>query len=86
MFNIKKKIPCYKEKNSSVVFIIYPEINWKKTVANGLCVSIFLKNIGWYLIVIGNLDNYECIIKIFTGKVENVTPIIFIKTKYNFWC
>ena len=40
-------------------------------------VSKFLKKKGWYLVVIGKLHNDECIIYIFTGKVQNGTPIIF---------
>ena len=60
-------------------------MTWKTSDVNGLCVSIFLKNMGWYLGVIGNLDNYECLIYIFTGKYENVTPIIFNKTLYHCW-
>ena len=40
---------------------------------------------GWYLVVIIELHNAECIIYIFTGKVENGTPIIFNKTIYHYW-
>ena len=64
-------------KKSSVIFIEFTEMNWKHKDANGLCVSIYLNNIGWYLGVIGKLQNYECLIYIFTGKVENGTPSIF---------
>ena len=38
---------------------------------------------GWYLGVIGNVYNNECLIYILTGKVEVVTPIILNKTRYN---
>ena len=40
---------------------------------------------GWYLGVIGKLQNDECLICIFTGKVQNGTPIIFNKTLYHCW-
>ena len=39
----------------------------------------------WFLGFIGNLYNYECLINIFTGNVENSTPIIFNKTIYSSW-
>ena len=62
--------------------IIYPVIkkcisyfcwmHWnylEKLDSDGLCVSIFLKNMGCYFGVIGNVNNHEFIIYIFTGKV-----------------
>ena len=60
-------------------------MNWKASDVNILCTSVFLKNMGWYLGVIGELHNDECLMYIFTGKVENVTPIIFDKTLYHYW-
>ena len=39
----------------------------------------------WYLGVIGNIYNDEYLIYVFTGKIQNSTPIIFNKTLYNFW-
>ena len=57
-------------------------MNWKLTDANGLCVSIFLKNMGWYLGVIGKLHNDEYLIYILTGKVQNGNPSIFNKSLY----
>ena len=60
-------------------------MNWEKIDENGLCVSIFLKNLGWYLGVIEKLQNDECLIYIFTGKVQNGTPIIFNETLYRCW-
>ena len=59
-------------------------MNWKTTDATGLFVSIFLKNMIWYLGVIGNIHNDECLIYIFTSKVENGTQIIFNKTLYHY--
>ena len=52
-------------------------MNWKASDVNVLCTSVFSKKVGWYLGVIGELHNDECLMYIFTGKVENVTPIIF---------
>ena len=61
---------------TAVIFIECTEIIWNKIYINGLCVSIFIKDMGWYLGVIGNLLNYECLIYIFTGEVLNDTPNI----------
>ena len=57
----------------------------KTSYVNGLCISILLNKMGWYLGVKGKLHNDECLIKIFTGKVENGTTIIFNKTLYYYW-
>ena len=38
---------------------------------------------GWYLVVIVKLHIYECIIYIFTSKVQNHTPSIFNKSHYH---
>ena len=54
-------------------------MSWKTSNANGLCISILLNKIGWYLGVIEKLHKDQCLFKIFTGKVENVTTIILIK-------
>ena len=60
-------------------------MNCKGTDANGLCVSILLNNMGWYLGVIRKLQNDGCLIYIYTDKVQNVTPIIFNKEIYLWW-
>ena len=73
------------KNNSSVLFVECTEMNWKHTDANGLCFLILLINMRWYLGFMGKLQNDECIIYIFTGKVENGTPSIFNKTLYNVW-
>ena len=57
-------------------------LNWiglerNGTDENGLCVSIFLKNMGWCLGVIRKLHNDECLIYIFTGKIQNGNLSIF---------
>ena len=71
-------------KNSSSVHIIEcTEMNCKTTDANCLFVSIFLKNLVWYLGVKGNLHTNECQIYILTGKVENGATILFNKTLYH---
>ena len=69
-----KKIP--------VLFTECTEMNWNVIYENELCASIFLNNMGWYLGVIGNIHNDECIIYIFTGKVKNSTTSIFNKSLY----
>ena len=60
-------------------------MNWKTSDINGLCISIFLYKMGWFLGIIVKLHNNECLIYIFTGNVENGTPIIFNKTIYSSW-
>ena len=40
---------------------------------------------GWYLGVIGNLHNDECLIHIFTDGVLDYTPNIFNKSDYYCW-
>ena len=59
------------------IFIECTEIRWDKRDANGLCVSIFIKDMVRYLGDIGKLHNEECIIYIFTGKVIYGNPKIF---------
>ena len=54
-------------------------MNRKTSDVNGLCIPIFVNNMGWHFSVIVQLHDYECLIYIFTGKVENDTPIIFNK-------
>ena len=54
-------------------------MNQKATDANGLCVSILLKNVGWYLVVIGKLTNYECLIYIFQEKLKMELQSCLIK-------
>ena len=49
------------------------------------CVSIFFKDKGWYLGVIGNFHNYECIIYVFTDEVLKLTPNIFNNSHYHYW-
>ena len=63
------------DKKTSIIIIEYTELNLNGKDANGLCVSIFFKGMGWYLGVIGNLHNDEFRI----GKFLNVTPSIFNK-------
>ena len=60
MLYIEKKISCYKNK-SSVIFIECTEMDWKTSDVNGLCISIFLNNMGWYLGVIGKHHIDECL-------------------------
>ena len=60
-------------------------MNWKISAVNGLCISILLNKMGWFLGVVGTPDNDECLIYIFTGNIENNTPIIFNKTISSSW-
>ena len=57
---LKRRYPVIK-KESLVPFIECAEMTWKTSDANGLRVSILLKNTGWYLGVIGKLDRNECL-------------------------
>ena len=57
----KRRYPVVKN-NSSVLFIECTEINWETTDENSFFVSIFLKNMVWYLGVIVKFHNNECII------------------------
>ena len=66
---LKIRDPVIKN-NSLVIFIECAEMNQKETDADGLCVSILLRNMGWYLVVIGKLTNHECLIYIFVGKAK----------------
>ena len=50
--------------------------NWKRKDASGSCVTILLKNTVFYLVVIVKLQNDECLILVFTDKVQNFTPSI----------
>ena len=78
IFYMHKILPVEK-RNTFVLFIEWTELNWNVKDANWLYVSIFFKYMGWYLVVIGKLHNYECLIYILTGEVLNVTPNIFNK-------
>ena len=60
-------------------------MNWKTSNVNGLFIYILLDKMGWFLGVIGKPHNDECLIYIFTGNVENGTPIIFNKIFYSYW-
>ena len=78
---LKRRYPVIKN-SSSVLFFESTEMNFK-TDANGLCVSISLKNMRWYLGVLGNFQKDECLIYIFIGKFQNGTPNIFNKNCIN---
>ena len=61
------------------------KLNRNRKDANGLYVSIFFIDMGWYSGVMGKLHNYEYIIYIFTGEVINGNPNIFNKSPYHCW-
>ena len=65
---VKEEIPCSKT-NSSVIFIECTEINWKTPDINGLCITIFLDKMEWFLVVLGKLHNDECLMYIFTANI-----------------
>ena len=67
------------------LFIEFTELNWNGKYEHGLCVYIFLKDMGWYLGVAGKINNYECIIYICTGKVIIGNTSIFNKSHYHCW-
>ena len=48
-------------------------------------ISVLIKDLGWYLRVIGKLHNEECLIYILTGEVQYVTPNTFTRQQYNNW-
>ena len=50
-----------------------------KIDGNVLCVSIFIKNMGWHLRVIGILSNKETLIHPFTGEFTYGTQNILQK-------
>ena len=60
-------------------------MHWEVKGANGLFISILLNEMRWYFGVIGKIRNYEFIIYISTGKIQNGTPSIFIKSIYHCW-
>ena len=50
-----------------------------------MCVSILIKYIGWYLVIIVNLHHYGCLVYIFTGVFLNGNPNIFDNSQYHCW-
>ena len=76
----------FRKKCTSVLFIEYNKLIWNKKYADGFCVYILIKDMGWYLGVIEKIFNYECLIYIFICEVINGTPNIFTNLQYNCWC
>ena len=60
-------------------------MNWRTSDVNGLCITILLNNMVWYLGVIWKPHNDEFFTYIFTGKFENGTPIVFNNKLYYYW-
>ena len=58
-------------------------MEWK--ICKLLCGSTLFEDMGWYLGVIGKLQNGECLIYIFMGEVLNGTPNILNKSSYHCW-
>ena len=80
--HIQKNIDC---ENKCVLFIEYTWIIWNRKYASVLCVSVWFKDMGWYLGVIGRIHNDECLIYLFTGEVLNGNPNIFTNLQYHCW-
>ena len=80
--HIQKKIDCEKK---CVLFIEYTGIIRNRKCEIGLCVSIWFKDMGWYLGVIGRIHKDECLINLFTGEVFNGNPNIFTNSQYHCW-
>ena len=64
------------------LFIECTELNWNVKYANGFCVYILFKDMGWCLGVIGNIRNREWLTYIFVDEVCNGTPSIYNKSQY----
>ena len=82
IFNIYKQTNKQKLLN---LFIECTILNCNGTGANGMHVSIFLKDAAWYLGVMGNLHNEKCLIYTFTGKVQKGTPSILNISHCHCW-
>ena len=52
---------------------------------NSLYVFLSIRDIGWYLLVIGKLNNAKTLLYIFTGEVIDVTPNVFSEKQYDSW-
>ena len=76
---MQKKYCLQKKQKKYFLFIDCTELNWGGKDANGLCVSIFFKNMAWYLGVIWKVYYDECLIYIFTCEVLNGTSNMFNK-------
>ena len=81
IFNMQKKFHCRK----TTIFIESTEIIWNGKDTNFLIVYILLKDMGWYLVVIENLQNNKYMIYILVGEVLNGTLSIFNKLHYHCW-
>ena len=78
MFKIKY---CVLKINVNQLF----SLNSFKLYANILCVSIFIKDIVWYLGVVIKLYHCKCLIYIFTREVIDGNPRIFTNSQYHCW-
>ena len=74
----QKEILSVENEFLSVIFIGRTEIICHLKYEDWLCVSIFNKDIIWYLGVIEKPHNYECLMYIFIGEVKDDTPNKFI--------
>ena len=65
LLHVQKQRLTVENEYTSVLLIGLTEITWNKIYSNQLCVSIFIKDIGFYLGVIVRLHNEECHIYIY---------------------
>ena len=77
IYYIFKNNDCLLKKCALVMFVKCNGIIWNMIYANGLCISIFIKDTLWYLGVIVKLHNNECLIYIFIVEVLYGTPKMF---------
>ena len=75
-------MPVENEYNS-VLFFQCIKIIWNKINADGLCFSIFIKDMGWYLGVIGRLHNESYHIYIYIYSSDKLKMKLKICLKMN---
>ena len=63
---------------TSFISVELTEIKCNKIDSNGFCVSVFIEDMRWYLVV-----NHKCQIYIFTVEVIYGTPKIFTNSQVN---
>ena len=85
LFYIHKKIVPVDKLNNYILFIECTKLYWNRKDANGLCVYILFKNMGWHLVLIGKPHSYKLLIFISAGKFPNGTLNILNKSQYNCW-
>ena len=67
------------------MFVVQSDILCNKIDTSILCVSVFVKDMGWYWGFIVRLHYEETMIYLFTGYVTSGTTNIFKEIQYNCW-